>query len=60
VNQTLKTLLKIGAVIAIPGFGAYLLVKKLSEVSSPDVRDFKKYVQHHYNRLKVEESKWLQ
>lgn len=57
-NRTWKTLLWIGAVIAIPGAGVAWLVNYLA--TDPDREDFRRYVKQHYDRLKVEEEKWKQ
>lgn len=46
------------AIITIPGAGILWLVNQFSQ---PDVdeKDFRLYTKRNFNRLKVEEQKWL-
>ncbi len=57
-RRTLKNVLLVGLVIVIPGAGLAWLIKVAK--SDPDKEDFKRYIEHNFERLKTEEQQWVQ
>jgi len=56
-NRTLKNVLLVGLTLVVPGAGLAWLIKIAK--SDPD-KDFKRYVEHRFNKMKAEEQPWLQ